>query len=286
MKNKDQAQGPGVQAVVKALRILDTFSHHQPKLSLDDLSRKTGFYKSTILRQTDTLIKKGYLVRDPDSGKFQLGAKLFILGQIYTRTSSLLEIAPPILKDLALKSGETAAIFVVEGLQRLCLTMVQSPQLIRASLEPGDRLPLYAGASAKILLAYSDDSFVEKVIAETGLKPFTENTVTNPATLWKELTSIRSKGYAVSFGESAPSSAACTVPVFRGEDELVCSLSISGPAERFDKRKLSSVIAMLHKAAETISLRLGYQGEFWNERRDDQTGSGDTHGHEEQPASG
>jgi DNA-binding IclR family transcriptional regulator len=275
MKKSEKSQAAGVQAVVKALRILDAFGQQKPKLSLGELSRETGFYKSTILRQADTLVEKGYLVRDPETGKFQLGAKLYILGQIYGRSSSLLEVVPPILTDLALKSGETTAIFVVEGLQRLCLTMVQSSQFIRAAVDLGDRLPLYAGASGKTLLAYSDNSLVEKVIAATGLKPFTENTITDPETLRSGLASIRRKGYAVSFGESAPSAVACTVPVFGAQDELVCSLSISGPAERFGKEKLTSFITMLREAGEKISARLGYQGDFWRARSSDQARSND-----------
>ena len=268
-------------AVVKALRILDAFSYQQPKLSLNELSLKTGFFKSTILRQTDTLISQGYLVRDPETGKFQLNAKLYILGQIYASTSSLLEIAPPILKDLASKTGETIAAFISDGLQRICFMISQSTQLLRTAYEPGDRLPLHAGASGKILLAFSDESFLEKVIAQSPLPVFTKNTISDPEKLRHELVRIRRKGYAVSVQEHVRGVAACAVPILRGKDELVSSLSMIGPVERCEQWELPSLVALLHEAAETISVRLGYWGDFWKEIRDAQTGSGDTWAGEE-----
>jgi DNA-binding IclR family transcriptional regulator len=109
----------GVKSVSRALLILEAFTLEQPILSLNNSSNKTGFYKSSILRQIKTLREAGYTVRDPETGRYRLGTKFYILGQIFLRSSSLLESAGPILKAMASELGETASIFVADGNQRL-----------------------------------------------------------------------------------------------------------------------------------------------------------------------
>ena len=180
MSKKKQLQGTEIQAVVKALNILETFSHNEPKLSLTELSQKTGFYKSTILRQTSTLIENGYLLRDQESEKYHLGPKLYILGRIYAQSSDLVNISPPIIKDLASKCGETVAVFIIDGFERVCLLRSQSRHFLQAVYEPGDRRPLHAGASGKVLLAYCDESLQKKLISISRLKKYTEKTITKP----------------------------------------------------------------------------------------------------------
>ena len=68
-----------VEAVAKALNILECFTASQPELSLKQLSEKTGLYKSRILRLCGTLIAYGFLIRQEKS-LYKLGPKLMMLG--------------------------------------------------------------------------------------------------------------------------------------------------------------------------------------------------------------
>ena len=69
----------GVAAVERALTVVDAFRERDHSLTLTELSRRTGFYKSTILRLADSLGKFGYLHR-LDDGSFRLGPKPLLLG--------------------------------------------------------------------------------------------------------------------------------------------------------------------------------------------------------------
>src|SRR3712207_9051962 len=73
-----------VEAVERALTILEAFREGEEALSLTALAEKTGFYKSTILRLAASLERFGYLARDP-SGLFRLGPSLWRLGSLYRR---------------------------------------------------------------------------------------------------------------------------------------------------------------------------------------------------------
>ena len=74
-----------VEAVERALTILEAFREGEEALSLAALAEKTGFYKSTILRLAASLERFGYLARTP-TGLYRLGPSLWRLGSLYRRS--------------------------------------------------------------------------------------------------------------------------------------------------------------------------------------------------------
>ena len=74
----------GVAAVDRALSILDAFTESDAKLSLAEISKRTGLYKSTVLRLMKSLEKFGYMFRSED-GAYSLGSKTLFLGSLYQR---------------------------------------------------------------------------------------------------------------------------------------------------------------------------------------------------------
>ena len=72
----------GVAAVDRALSILDALTEDQ--VTLAELSKRTGLYKSTVLRLLKSLEKFGYVLRTAD-GTYRLGSKVLSLGSLYQR---------------------------------------------------------------------------------------------------------------------------------------------------------------------------------------------------------
>ena len=72
-----------VEAVDRALSILDAFHEGADELSLAALARATGLYKSTILRLLATLEGRGYVLRT-QAGRYRLGAAVWRLGSLYS----------------------------------------------------------------------------------------------------------------------------------------------------------------------------------------------------------
>src|SRR5262245_52728889 len=135
-----------VESVERALAILDCFNGGAESLSLAELSRATGFYKSTILRLAASLERCGYLVRN-DQGRFRLGPTLWRLGSLYQQSFDLGEVVRPELGRLVDETGETASYYVREGDMRVCLFRLNSPRALRHHLNEGDRLPMKGGAT-------------------------------------------------------------------------------------------------------------------------------------------
>lgn len=198
-----------VEAVDRALSVLEAFAEGRTSMSLKELAEATGLYKSTILRLCGSLEAYGYLRRGAD-GRFRLGAKLWLLGNHYQQGFDLEVYVRPILRQIVEETGETASFFVPDKDHRVCLYRENSRQPIRHAVEEGLRLPLDRGAAGRVLRVFSSGA------ATTTLS-----------------TRIREQGYYFSQGERDPYAAAVAAPVFGANDNCVGALAISGLRERF-----------------------------------------------------
>lgn len=221
-----------VEAVERALVILEAFADAPPHLALAELARRTGLYRSTILRLAASLERFGYLHRDGD-GRFRLGPTLWRLGVLYQNAFDLADYVRPALREVVDELGETAAFYVRDGDRRICLYRVNSDRTVRSHLEEGAELPLDRGASARILVAFAGGK----------------------GKLYDE---IRSRGVYVSHGERDPEAAAVAVPVRGPGGALAGALGVTGPRNRFDRAACARMAKVL--AAKAASLGRALSG--------------------------
>lgn len=217
----------GVEAVDRALRILACFEPGTHQLSLAELARQTGFYKSTILRLAASLERFNYIARS-ETGRFRLGPAAWRLGSCYRQSFNLADALRPELKALSAATQETASFYLREGDNRICLYRAEPDRAIRHAITEGAKLPLQRGASGKVLLAYSD--------ADT-----------------KWAATIRNQGHAVSLGERDPEVAAISVPLHAGSGRLIGALAVSGLITRFDDSRQTTLIAALKHSQQRLA---------------------------------
>jgi DNA-binding IclR family transcriptional regulator len=220
----------GVDAVERALSIVTAFKKDDTALSLAELARRTGLYKSTILRLIASLERFGFLKRN-DKGEYCLGPELWHLGKLYRQAFDLEAVVRPALVRLVEKTHETASFYVRQADERVCLYRLNSPRAVRHHLEEGVRLSLDRGAAGRILLAYGG----------AGGATYTR---------------IRNAGYYVSRGERDPDIAAAAVPVFDSAGALRGALAVSALLTRFDARAQKAAIDALHKEAAMLASQI------------------------------
>lgn len=221
----------GVATLERALVILSTFEAG-PKQSLADISRRTGLYKSTLLRLLGTLEKFGYVGQQED-GDYHVGPAALHLGSLYQRWVQPAELILPVLRALVQGTGESASFNVREGNLRVCVYRVDSPHKIRDHVRVGDVLPLNRGAAGKVLLAFDQ---------EAG------------SAQWSEL---RKDCFCFTQGEIEPDTAAVAAPVLGATGKLEGALAITGPAFRFSEDKVQAMRVPLLTAARDLSYSLG-----------------------------
>ena len=122
MKRATTAVNPegdsGVAAVDRALSILAAFRNGDDALSLAELARRTGLYKSTALRLLASLARSG-MVERTEQGTWRLGAECARLGSLYGARFDLARIVRPALAALVEATGETASFYVRDGRSRI-----------------------------------------------------------------------------------------------------------------------------------------------------------------------
>ncbi|MBX6377477.1 MAG: IclR family transcriptional regulator [Clostridia bacterium] len=255
------AQGPnGVHAVARALEILKAFTPERPCLGVSEVSRLLRMPKTTAYRMLVTLQAGGFLRQDPETGKFRLTPVLLRLAHVVTVQHELGQVARPFMHQLTARTGETTALSVVQGHQRVVIEKVECAQELRAMTYVGQTAPLYAGASGKVLLAFLRPERVEEVLRQTGLAAETPHTPCEPDRLLRELDRIRSEGYALSKGERVVGVHSVAAPVRDHAGDVVASLSLVGPSVRFGDERMAEVVPLVLDTAGVISRALGWSG--------------------------
>jgi DNA-binding IclR family transcriptional regulator len=239
-----------VEAVERALTVLNSFHADKPVMTLGEIAAATGFYKSTILRLTASLERLGYVVRD-DTGVFRLGPALVRLGSIYRAGFNLGEAIRPELRRLVTATGETASFYIREGQYRVCLFRHNSPHSARHHVDEGATLPLTAGASAHVLLAFSDANPASTKTASTKTA-----SAKIASTKTAKTKAVQERGHYISLGERDPHVASVAVPVFDLAGHFRGALAVSGLIGRFQDRARQVALAELAESADRLRMRL------------------------------
>jgi IclR family transcriptional regulator, positive regulator for flagellar biogenesis len=95
------APAPSLHSVERGMCVLRAFRGERATLSNAELVRRTGLPKATVNRFTNTLVQLGWLRPSAAGRGFELGAAAVGIGHAYLAHSALLDIAQPVLQDLA-----------------------------------------------------------------------------------------------------------------------------------------------------------------------------------------
>lgn len=248
-----------VQSVSHAMDILECFLGEDVELGVTNLSRKLGLPKNNIFRLLSTLQCRGYVEQNESTGNYRLGMKTFELGQAYLRRMGLVNQAHSILDRLAKDTSETAYLAVYESAEAVYVDMVETTHPVRIIPMIGKRVPAHCTAVGKVQLAYKCEEDKRRIIKETGLKPFTSNTITDEKVFLKHLEDVAQKGYAFDDEEYEEEVRCVACPVRDYTNNVVAGLCISGPTPRMsDEHIEKSLVPTLKHAALELSRRLGY----------------------------
>ena len=130
-----------VDAVVRAMEIMDCFSLQETEFSLNELCERTGMYKSRVHRLCGTLLATGYLVKT-SRANYRLGPKVMVLGKAYEQTNSLRTIAAPFMKDLSNETGLSSALFVLDGMKCICMAREMGLTRLVYAMNEGEYMEL------------------------------------------------------------------------------------------------------------------------------------------------
>ena len=240
-------------AAQKVCRILRVLSTPQP-LRLADLCEGAGLNKASTLRLLDTLIREGFVRRDPANPKrYLLGDQALLLGMAMQGRDHIRDRARPALVRLAATTGDTLLLSTRHGLESVCVDREFGSFPIRANyLELGSRRPLGAGAGSLALLAWLPDDEVETVL--TLLAPVFKKRYPRLGRelLLAEIASARQRGYTLLLDVVVDQMGGIGVPILGGDGKPIGAISLAALTQRITTR-LATLVPALKKAGAELS---------------------------------
>jgi len=246
-----------VAAVERALGILENIDGTVRGTGITELSRRLGLGKSTVHRLCSTLEHHGYLVRDPETGRYRLSLRVFQIGSTALNDLDLPARAMPALEALGASIQEAAHLAVLDGTEVVFIGKVESPRPLRLYSQVGRRCPAHCTALGKVLLAHAPAEVRARVLARP-LKRYTAATITAPAALERVLEETRRRGYAVDDQEFEEGVRCVAAPIRDYTDRVVAALSVSVPAGRLPRARVASLVDKVTGAARRVSGTLGH----------------------------
>lgn len=258
--SRDNGEAPGgVQSVDRAVSVLEILAR-EGSAGVSEVAAEIGVHKSTAFRLLAALEERDLVEQNTERGKYQLGFGVLRLASAIPSRLDMVRQAQPVLDDLAQRFDETINLAVVREHYAVHVQQALGSAAVASQNWVGQLTPLHATSSGKILLAYMSEERLNNVLDASGLKAYTEHTITSRDELLRQLARARDEGFATAFEELETGLNAAAVPVRDHTGAVVGAVSASGPAYRFDKAKIESIAADFKAAGERISQRMGWLG--------------------------
>ena len=240
--------------MARALAMLDALATSDRGLGVNELARRIGVNASTASRLLATLEGGGLVERAP-GGPYRLGLKLVALSDRVLARLDVRERGRPWLEWLVAQTGETATLSVPSSGEAITVDFVPSPSSVVSLARVGRPSVPHATAVGKVMLAFASPAARPQI--STRLEAFTDDTITDPPVLARELDRVREQQIAEAVGEREPDLTGLAAPVLGRGWELVAILGLQGPSTRLPAAKRRGLVESLRRAARELSRSLG-----------------------------
>jgi DNA-binding IclR family transcriptional regulator len=247
-----------IQSVDRAIEILERLAGRGGCASLSELADDLGLSRSTVHGLLATLKQRG-LVAQETNAHYALGIKLFELGSAAVARLDLRTSAGPVLEGLVERFQETVHLVVRDGLDVIYIDKRESPRSMRIVSQVGARLPAYCTAVGKAILAFLPEEELERLLAGVVLRPWSDNTLTDPEILKLHLQGVRRNGYALDNEEIFEGLRCVGAPIRDHTQQVIAALSVAGPSVRLGAERIEEIIPAVTAAAAELSRQLGYR---------------------------
>ncbi|VVE38179.1 IclR family transcriptional regulator [Pandoraea horticolens] len=245
-----------VQALSRALTVLEILSEDDDGYRLVDLAERSGLPAPTIHRLLTTLQQRRFVVFESEKNLWRIGPQCFAVGSAFMQRRDMVAIATPMLRRLRDIVGETVNVGGLDQDEILLLHQIESKQTMRAICRPGQRSPLANTAMGKSILAWLPPERVTQLVQQ-GLPRLTPQSINRGTALHSALREIRQTGYAVDNEEVAIGLRCIAAPVFNEFSLPIAAISVVGPTLRVTLERLDGLSKSVMVAAAEVTAAIG-----------------------------
>lgn len=246
---------PTIHKVVRILRFIVDEGSYQ---SIREMSSMLKIPRSTLHRIYRALVKEGILEFDPKTKQSRWGPELIYIARSVYQSIEIRRLALPILQKIVHELNETTQLVLYDPIRHQIIFTDELPcnQPIRYHAPIGIHLPIHAGASGKVIMAFLPEEEIQSIIS-SGLKRLTNRTIISPNRLRISLAEIREKGYAITNGERTPETVGIACPIFNSAASIVGGLVVTIPAYRYRPELKALAYRLVKEGGERLSRMLG-----------------------------
>lgn len=220
------------------------------------LARETALTRPTAHRLLGSLSEQGLVDRDRESGNWQLGPELYLLGSSAAARYDIVDAARDIVSHLAAETGESAYLSAARGLQTVCLLEEEGSFPLRSHvLHVGIRFPLGVASAGLAILAHLPPEEAEQYVRSCELMPGWGRAHSRTA-LRSRIRATRQMGYAVNPGLLVEGSWGMAASVFDRRGRPSWALSLTGVQSRFQPSRQPRLGKLLLQQAHMLTQRL------------------------------
>lgn len=248
-----------VAAVHRCVDVLECLAGAVGGLELGDIASRVGSPKSGVHRLLATLVERGLVVQDADSGHYVLSLRFSMLAFRDLDARVVTDVAQEVLDALARRTQEYCRLGVVEGESIAWVARAQGATAgLRYDADMGQEVALHATATGKAWLATLPEEDALRVVCARGFFAHLRlgpRALTTIESLKRQLAATRARGYAVAVEEAEPGIVALAA-TFRTDPRpdapVAGTLSVAGPVSRITPERYPQIHAALAEAVSAL----------------------------------
>ena len=190
------------------------------------------------------------------NGKFVLGTRFYVLGNMAGKRSDLIQTVHPYLESINQKTKLSAFLGIRSDRQVILIDKVESAYGIKLSSEIGIKMPILAGAGIKAALSQLSDEEIDEILAKTELKKYTPYSITDKAIYKTEILEVRKQGIAYDREEYIEGMVAFAIPIKANVRELQAAIWAVGLTRQVPRESILEIEEVLKEISKEINYRL------------------------------
>ena len=241
-----------VQSLERGLAVIKSFSRERPALTLSEIADLTGLTRAAARRFLITLRDLGYV--GSDGRLFSLRPRVLELGYSYLSSLPVWEVAKPHLEELADKVRETTSASVLDGTEIVFVARVETKRIMALTLGVGSRLPAWATAMGRVLLADLSPTQLDEYFAKVRLEPLSARTVTDEADLRGIIEQAGIQGWTLVDQEVEEGVRSLAVPIRTPDGRAAAALTVCSHAFRVSvERVMDEFLPLVLETSKRIT---------------------------------
>jgi DNA-binding IclR family transcriptional regulator len=247
----------GAQTLSRGLELLKHLAAADEDMGVRELARTLTLSPPMVQRLLNTLAAHGFVEQTPQTRKYAIGHRAFMVGRAYLAAGGVVDAALPMLRSLVDATELNAYVGEIRDAHALYLLVLQSKGPIAVRAVPGERTLLHTTAMGKALLLDMAPEAVAKLIGRGPLEAKTARSITAMSALLADLVAARTSGVTISDEENLPGVFSAGAPLSDADGNVVAAVSFACPAAMADASARANICRQVKQAATQISRRLG-----------------------------